>query len=178
MMIMKMNAMRLKRAALITGLAVVVVLGASCKKQASPNAVFPATNEVSGWTKVGETRTFAGDDLSNYIDGGAEKYLKAGFRSVATADYKFADSKSNDQTQVTADVYSMSTAEGAKTIFESEPAGDAKSAPVGEVARLYAQSLVFRKGPYLVQIVAYQTSPQLQQAMVDLGRGVEKKLPK
>jgi hypothetical protein len=90
---------------------------------------------------------------------------------VATSDYKFSD-----QTQVTADVYAMATAEGAKTIFESDPAGDAKSAPVGEVARLYAQSLVFRKGPYLVQIVAYQTSPQLQQAMVDLGRGIEKKL--
>jgi hypothetical protein len=173
---MKMDAMKLKRAALAAGLAAVVALGAGCKKQAAPNTVFPATNEVSGWTKVGETRTFAGDDLSNYIDGGADKYLKAGFRSVATSDYKFADSKSNDQTQVTADVYTMATAEGAKTIFESDPAGDAKSAPVGEVARLYAQSLVFRKGPYVVQIVAYQTSPQLQPAMVALGQGIEKKL--
>jgi hypothetical protein len=112
-----------------------------------------------------------GDDLSNYIDGGADKYLKVGFRSVATADYKYSD-----QTQVTADVYLMSTAAGAKTIFESDPAGDAKSAPVGDVARLYAQSLVFRKGPYVVQIVAYQTSPQLQQVMVNLGQGIEKKL--
>lgn len=171
-MIMKMNAMRLKRAALAAGLAALVALGAGCKKQAATaSAVFPATNEVSGWTKVGETRTFAGDDLSNYIDGGADKYLKAGFRSVTTSDYKFSD-----QTQVAADVYTMATAEGAKTIFESDPAGDAKSASVGEVARLYAQSLVFRRGPYVVQIVAYQTSPQLQQAMVDLGQGIEKKL--
>jgi hypothetical protein len=169
---MKMNAIRLKRAALAAGLAVVAALGAGCKKQAATaGGVFPATNEVSGWTKVGETRTFAGDDLANYIDGGADKYLKAGFRSVATSDYKFSD-----QTQVTADVYAMATAEGAKAIFESDPAGDAKSAPVGAVARLYAQSLVFRKGPYVVQIVAYQTSPQLQQAMVDLGQGIEKKL--
>ncbi len=176
-MMMKVSAMRLKRVALAAGLAMVVALGAGCKKQAATaSAVFPATNEVAGWTKVGETRTFAGDDLANYIDGGADKYLKAGFRSVATSDYKFADSRSNDQTQVTADVYLMATAEGAKTIFESDPAGDAKSAPVGEVARLYAQSLVFRRGQYLVQIVAYQTSPQLQQAMVDLGQGIEKKL--
>jgi hypothetical protein len=170
-MMMKVSAMKLRCVALAMGLVVMVAMGAGCKKQTAPNAVFPATNEVTGWTKVGETRTFVGDDLSNYIDGGAEKYLKAGFRSVATADYKFSD-----QTQVTADVYMMSTAVGAKTIFESDPAGDAKSAPVGEVARLYAQSLVFRKGPYVVQIVAYQTSPQLQQAMVDLGKGIEKKL--
>lgn len=173
MIIKKMNAMRLKRAALAAGLAAVVALGAGCKKQTAANAVsvFPLTNEVSGWTKVGETRTFAGDDLANYIDGGADKYLKAGFRSVATSDYRFSD-----QTEVTADVYMMASAEGAKTIFESDPAGDAKSAPVGEAARLYTQSLVFRKGPYVVQIVAYQTSPQLQQAMVDLGQGIERKL--
>jgi hypothetical protein len=168
---MKTDATRLKRAALAAGLAALVALGAGCKKQAAPTAVFPATNEVAGWTKVGDTRTFVGDDLSNYIDGGADKYLKAGFRSVATSDYKLSD-----QTQATADVYTMSMAEGARTIFESDPAGDAKSAPVGEVARLYAQSLVFRRGPYLVQIVAYQTSPQLQPAMVALGQGIERKL--
>lgn len=169
-----MNMESVRRAAVVTGLAAVLVVCAGCKKQsATVSIAFPQTNEVPGWTKSGETRTFAPADLSNYIDGAAEKYLKAGVRSTSTADYKFSD-----QTQVVADVYTMSTPDGAKSIFESEPAGDAESAPVGDAARLYAQSLVFRKGPYLVQIVAYQTSPQLQQAMVDLGHGIERKLPR
>jgi hypothetical protein len=168
---MKMNAVR--NAALVVSLAVVLAAGAGCKKQ--PTAVnigFPETNEVSSWAKSGATRTFAAAELSNYIDGEAEKYLKAGVRSASTSDYKFGD-----QTEAVADVYTMSTAEGAKTVFESEPAADAKSAPIGDAARLYTQSLVFRKGPYLVRIVAYQASPPLQQAMVDLGHGIEKKLP-
>jgi hypothetical protein len=155
------------------GLAILLGVSGGCKKpSALVVAPFPQTNEVSGWTKTGETRTFAPADLSNYIDGAAEKYLKAGVRSTSTADYKFTD-----QTQVVADVYAMSTVDGAKTIFESDPAGDAKNASVGDAGRLYAQSLVFRKGPYLVQIVAYQTSPQLPQSMVDLGQGIAKKLP-
>jgi hypothetical protein len=167
---MNMNSIRCM--ALALGVAAALALSAGCKKRSTPvNVAFPQTNEVSGWTKSGETRTFASTELSNYIDGDAEKYLKAGVRSTSTADYKFSD-----QTQVTADIYTMSTAGGAKTIFDSEPAGDAKSAAVGDAARLYSQSLVFRKGPYLVQIVAYQTSPQLQQAMLDLGHGIEKKL--
>jgi hypothetical protein len=146
-----------------------------CTKQsttaAAGTSAFPQSNEVAGWTKSGDTRTFAPAELSNYIDGDAEKYIKAGVRSTATADYKFAD-----QTQAVADVYTMSSADGAKAIFEAEPAGDAKPAAVGDAARLYAQSLVFRTGPYFVQIVAYQTSPKLPSALTDLGKGIERKL--
>jgi hypothetical protein len=166
-----MNA--LKCAVFITGLAALVAAGAGCKKSsANESSFFPQTNEVSGWTNAGDTRTFAAAELSNYIDGDAEKYLKAGVRSTSTADYKFSD-----RTQAVADIYTMSAADGAKSIFESEPAVGAASAPIGDAARLYSQSLVFRKGPYLVRIVAYQVSPQLPQALLDLGHGIERKLP-
>lgn len=164
-----------RNAAAVAGLAVglaFLAMGAGCKKQvAAVNIAFPETNEVAGWTKSGETRVFPAAELSNYIDGEAEKYLKAGVKSTSTADYKFGD------LQAVADVYTMSAADGAKTIFESEPAGDAKSAAVGDAARLYSQSLVFRKGAYVVRIVAYQTSAQLPAAMVELGKGIERKLP-
>ncbi len=159
-------------AAGMTGLTVALTIGAGCKKQrVSASTAFPQTNEVAGWTKTGETRTFAASELSNYIDGDAEKYLKAGAQSASTADYKFGD-----QTQATTDIYTMSAMEGAKSIFESEPPAGAGSALIGDAARLYTQSLVFRKGRYVVRIVAYQGSPQLQQAMLDLGHAIEKKL--
>jgi len=167
-----MNTKAWRRTLLGAAMAGVLLLSASCRKQAaSATSVFPEASEAAGWTKSGETRAFAGDELSSYIDGDAEKYLKAGFRSVSTADYKF-----KEQTQATVDVYTMTTAEAAKTIFESEPAGNAQNAALGDAARLYSQSLVFRKGPYLVRIVAYQESPGLPQAMVDLGHIMEPKL--
>jgi hypothetical protein len=40
----------------------------------------------------------------------------------------------------------------------------------------YAQSVIFRKGPTLVRIVAYDATPETQQALLDLARGVEAKL--
>jgi hypothetical protein len=163
----------LRRIVFIGGLAAILAVGAGCKKSsADASTAFPQTNQVSGWAKSGEIRTFAASELSNYIDGDAEKYLKAGVRSTSTADYKFSD-----QTQAVADIYTMSTADGAKGIFESEPALGAESAPIGDAARLYSQSLVFRKGPYLVRIVAYQISPQLGKALVALGHEIERKLP-
>lgn len=138
---------------------------------ASANSFFPDSAEAPGWTVAPEVRTFPADKLSDYIDGDAEKYLKAGVRSASTADYKF-----KDKIQVTVDVYSMSTTAGEKSIFESEPAMDAQTPPIGDAARLYSQSLTFRKGPYLVRVVAFQDSPEVSAALLNLGRAVEKKL--
>ena len=160
------------RAALGILLPAMLVLVAGCQHRAAPVAnFFPASSEVSGWTKSPEIRTFSPEQLSDYIDGDAEKYLKAGVRSTSTADYKF-----QDKVQVVVDVYTMSSAEGAKAIFDSEPVMDAQKPSLGDAARLYSQSLTFRKGPYLVRMVAYQESPQLAQALLDLGHAMEKKL--
>jgi hypothetical protein len=150
----------------------VTLLFAACQQQAaSPAGFFPDSNAVSGWTKSAELRTFAPEQLSEYIDGDAEKYLKAGVKTVATTDYKY-----RGQTEVVVDVYTMSTAAAAKTIFDSEPAMNAETPALGDAARLYSQSLIFRTGPYLVRMVAYQESPQLPRAMLDLGRALESKL--
>lgn len=145
---------------------------AGCQKHsASSTAFFPNSSEVAGWTRAPEIRTFSPDQLSEYIDGDAEKYIKAGVKSTSTADYKY-----KDQIQVVVDVYTMSSPVGAKNIFDSEPAMDAQTPSLGDAARLYSQSLVFRKGPYLVRMVAYQEAPQLTQAMLDLARALEAKL--
>jgi hypothetical protein len=145
---------------------------AGCQKHPAPAAgLFPGSSEVAGWTRAPEIRTFAPGQLAEYIDGDAEKYIKAGVKSTSTADYKY-----KDQVQVVVDVYTMTSTEGAKAIFESEPAMDAQTPALGDTARLYSQSLVFRKGPYLVRMVAYSESPQLTQGLLDLGRAMEKKL--
>ena len=147
-------------------------LFSGCQRHSAPApSFFPESSEVAGWSKAPEVRTFTPDQLSSYIDGDAEKYLKAGVQSTSTADYKF-----KDQTQVVVDVYTMSSPEGAKTIFNSEPAMDAQTPSLGDAARQFSQSLMFRKGPYLVRMVSYQESPQISQAMLNLGLAMEKKL--
>jgi hypothetical protein len=167
-----MNHTTLHRAVLGFLLSATPPLLAGCQHHTAPTvSFFPESNEVAAWSKVPEIRTFSPDQLSTYIDGDAEKYLKAGVRSTSTADYKF-----KDQTQVVVDVYTMSSSDGAKSIFESEPAMDAKTPALGDAARLFSQSLVFRKGPYLVRMVAYQESPPISQALLNLGLAMEKKL--
>jgi Family of unknown function (DUF6599) len=160
------------RGVLLVMLGVALLLDASCRRQsASGGSFFPASNQVAGWAKTGDARTFEAADLWKYIDGDAERYLKAGVQRVFTADYKF-----QDKVEAVVDVYVMGNAEGAEKIFDSEPAVDGKPIQLGDGARLHSQSLVFRKGPCLVRIVAYEESAETQQALLQLGQNIELRL--
>ena len=160
------------RAVLLLMLGVALLPDGGCKRQPRmERSFFPASNQVAGWEKTGETRTFESADLWKYIDGEAERYLKAGAHKVSTADYKF-----QNKVDAVVDIYTMGNAEGARKIFESEPAGDAKPAQLGDGARLHSQSLVFCKGAFLVRIVAYEESAETQQALLQLGQGIEPRL--
>jgi len=162
------------RKLLILALCLALFAVAGCnRKPAVSGTPFPASNEVAGWTKTGDIRTFEAADLWKYIDGEAERYLKAGAQRVSTADYKF-----QNKVDAVVDIYTMENPAGAAKIFESEPAGDAKSVELGDGARLYGQSLVFRKGPALVRIVAYEESAGTSQAILDLGRSIAGRLTK
>ncbi len=160
------------RGVLLIMLGVALLLDAGCKRQSGTGgSFFPASNQVAGWATSGEMRTFEAADLWKYIDGEAERYLKAGVQRVSTADYKF-----QNKIDATVDIYTMGKAEGADTIFRSEPAVDVKPIQLGDAARLSSQSLVFRKGTFLVRIVAFEESAETQQALLQLGRDIELRL--
>ena len=148
---------------------VAAAAGAGCKKRASDP--FPASGAVAGWDKTSDTRVFAAKDLWQYIDGDAEQYISAGVVSTSTSDYKY-----QGQLEAVVDVYTMNDAAGARKILETGQTKDAKTIQLGDECVQYAQSVIFRKGPHLVRIVAYESTPDTPQALLALARGVEAKL--
>jgi len=145
------------------------ILPAGCKK--GKVDAFPALGAVAGWQKTSDTRTFAAKDLWQYIDGDAEQYVKAGVVSAATSDYKY-----QDKLEAVVDVYTMGDSAGAQKVFDASKSASAQSVAVGDAGVAYEQSVSFRKGPYYVRIVAYESAPDEQQALLALARGVEVKL--
>ena len=148
---------------------VAAVAGTGCKKKGADP--YPASGEVADWQKTSETRVFAAKDLWQYIDGDAEQYISAGVVSTSTSDYKY-----KGELEATADVYTMGDATGARKILESGQSSDAKAVQLGDAGVAYAQSVIFRKGSHLVRIVAYESEPDAQQALLALAHGVEAKL--
>jgi hypothetical protein len=155
--------------AALMGALVAVTASTGCKKAKSDP--FPASGSVAGWEKTSDTRVFAAKDLWQYIDGDAEQYIAAGVVSTSTSDYKY-----QGQLEATIDVHTMGDAAGARKIMEAGETKDAKTVQLGDAGVAYAQSVIFRKGPYLVRIVAYESTPDAPQALLALAHGVEAKL--
>lgn len=148
---------------------VVMASSTGCKKKAvNP---LPASGAIAGWEKTGDTRTFAAKDLWQYIDGDAEQYIAAGVVTTSTADYKY-----QGQLEAVVDVHTMRDAEGARKILETGLTREAKTIQLGDECVQYAQSVIFRKGPYLVRIVAYESTPETPQALLALAHGVDANL--
>jgi hypothetical protein len=158
------------------GLALVILLlihnpACSPKPASKTPSLFPESNEVTGWTKVGKTRTFPAENLWEYIDGDANRYMEAGVVTTLTTDYRF-----QNKIDAVADVHIMKGPEGPKKLLQSEWSAEAQPTPVGEDGRLFPTSLVFIKGRYLVRLVAYEQAPEMSQALVELGRAIDSKL--
>jgi hypothetical protein len=150
---------------------VLLAVGAmtGCKK--SKPDPFPASGAVSNWEKTSDTRVFAANDLWKYIDGDAEQYITAGVVSTSTSDYKY-----QGQLEAVVDVYTMGSPDGARQILNTGLTKDVKTVQLGDEGEQYAQSVTFRKGPYLVRIVAYESTPDTPQALMALAHGIEAKL--
>jgi hypothetical protein len=162
--------MKIKIAAIAASLMVANLMVGGCKKKIVDP--FPASGAVAGWEKGDKTQTFDAANLWQYIDGGADQYVSAGVVTTSTSDYKF-----QGNLEATVDVYTMKTADGAKTIFDADPAtSDSRNAQLGDAARAYGQSVVFRKGPYLVRITAFEAAPGEGDALLALAHGIEGKL--
>ncbi|MFZ0338467.1 MAG: DUF6599 family protein [Terracidiphilus sp.] len=152
-------------------MAAIVLLAVSvgCKKKAVDP--LPPSGAVAGWEKSSDTRVYEAKDLWQYIDGDAEQYTAVGVVSTSTSDYKY-----QNQLDAVVDVYTMGDSAGARKILETGDSSGAKKVQVGDAGVAYEQSVIFRKGPYLVRIVAYDATPGTQQALLALAQGVEARL--
>ena len=128
----------------------------------------PESGEAAGWTKTGETRTFAAADLWQFMDGGADRYEQAGVERTFAAQYR-----SRESIDAAVEVHLFQSAAGPRNILDGEPSAGSRPIDLGDGGRLFAASLVFRKGRYLVRIVAYQEGAPL----MALGRSIDARLP-
>ena len=163
---------RVNRPVLMATAFTVAVFTLACRasRGSADQDLYPRSGEVPGWERAAEMRTFPADKLWEYVDGGAERYVRAGVDRTLAMDYRF---KGN--TDAVVDIYVMKSADGPKTLMESEPVDSGRQIDLGEAGRLYKASLVFRRGSHFVRVVAYQQPPETD-ALPSLGSAIDAKL--
>ncbi len=115
----------------------------------------PESGEAAGWQRTGAARVFDASNLWEYMDGGADRYVKAGLLRTLTAPYRYAG-----RVDAVAELHQFRSAVGAATLFEA----------VGQVGDL---SYCFLKGACLGRVVAYDAGSG--DALRELGRAMEKR---
>jgi polyferredoxin len=135
----------------------------------APEALLPASVEGQPWERGPRIRKFSAEQLWEYIDGAAERFLQAGVLYAYVGDYRYGGS-----VDAAVELYRMSSAAGAQRIFDSEPAAGSRSLPAGDAARLYDGSVTLRRGPWFVRITVFAPCPA--QALVALAQALDGKL--
>ena len=127
---------------LVTGLLVGLVLAGL----ASAEGLAPNCSLVPGWTQDGPARTFAADNLFEYMDGNAEGYLLYQFQRM-----NGVNCKSTSGNVVVFDVSEMADAEFAYGMFMANR--DAKSAveKLGMAGQVTSRKAMLAKDKYYIE---------------------------
>lgn len=75
--------------------------------------------------------------------------------------------------EAVASIYIMNSKEGAQKVFKLDLPIDDQRIGVGSDAQVTRSSLTFWMGPYYVRLIAVQDLPEVKEALVELGRGIE-----
>lgn len=111
----------------------------------------PAAETKDRWELKPGVRVYRDSELYKYIDGGAELYLKTGFRKAEIREFV----SRNNPDPIEAEVYEMKDAGGAKTVYLKHKAQGEKLLKIGDEGRYYPGVLELRKGRYFVRIFSY-----------------------
>jgi hypothetical protein len=156
----------MKRHHVISGLILLVALSLlACGKGSDRPpaqglaAYFPDRIDTEGLEKSSEIRTFVGDSLWEYIDGGAELYHTFGFTKVSTADYQSSD------VELVLDLYEFSTSEGAYGLYSMLRPDNPELVPLGVEGFVTGSSLDFVKGSVLARVIGFDESPSTGEAI-------------
>jgi hypothetical protein len=127
------------------------------------NKVLPET--IDGWKKAGPPTVYAAENLSTYIDGGAELYLSYNFKNALSL--KYTDSAENE---ITVDIFDMGSSYDAFGVFAHTR--ETIDTAFGQGSEYDAGLLTFWKGRYYVSILAYPETAARKDVVFKLGRGI------
>jgi len=155
---------------------IAVMLGLACGgEQPASNqdtaGYLAASYDAIGVGRSSPPRTFIGQDLWEYINGGAELYHTCGFIEVATADYR------KDETEMVVDLYRFDSAVNAFGLYSMLRPDEADLAKFGVEGHIAPSKIEFVKGDLLVRVIGFDQSDETGLALINLADEINKQLP-
>ncbi|MGE5839045.1 MAG: DUF6599 family protein [Deltaproteobacteria bacterium] len=132
----------------------------------------PLESDLKGWKLDGEPQTTEGMALFELINGGAEEYVKEGFRRAILATYINSEGR-----RFNVDIYEMLSPESARIIYRKKAGDRGTRVSVGDEAAMEDYYVNFRKGPYQATLSGYDTRKETLEWLLHLARLVAERIP-
>jgi len=133
--------------------------------------LLPKNSELSSCKMSDTIRVYKGDELFNYVDGGAEIFMEYGFRQVATTNYT---DKNNNQLQV--EIYEMKDSSAAYGCYTFYLNGEGKPFNAGTEGTFIDYYAVFWKGNFLSVISASEYKEVLEPVFKEIASYINSKI--
>jgi hypothetical protein len=133
--------------------------------------LMPLDSDLKEWKLDGDPQTAEGIGLFELINGGAEEYIKEGFRRAVMATYR-----NNGGKRINLDIYEMLSPESAKRIYRKKAGDKGEAVSVGEEAAMEEYYLNFRKGAYQVTLSGYDTQRETLELLLRMARLVAERI--
>jgi hypothetical protein len=140
--------------------------------QGTPAEFLPEHSEVEGWATHRSQQHFAGEDLYEYINGGAEIYHEYGFVQVVVQDYISDDGKS-----VSIEIYEMASPAGAFGMYTFKTSAEGQRISVGNDSQIADYYVNFWKGDFLVTLTGFDETAETRKGLIRLAESVGSKIP-
>ena len=131
----------------------------------------PVSGEVQGWEKDGALQAYRGEDLYEYINGGAEIYHEYGFRQVVVQDFKRKDGKS-----ISVEIFEMEDSGSAYGIFTFKTNPEDRKISLGSEGLLSDYYLNFWKAQYLVTLTGFDEDEETVRELQNIAHSVDTKI--
>ena len=125
----------------------------------------------AGIERSSEIRTFEGESLFEYINGGAEIYHSYNFVEVAAANY------TANGMEMVADIYRFEDSDNAYGLFASFRPDNPAFVVLGAEGFSSPTSIDFVKGPYVVRVIGFEESAEIEQTINVLASEINGILP-
>jgi hypothetical protein len=134
----------------------------------NPASILP---EQYGSYKLSDKLNYTGEDLFDYINGGAEVYLSYGFIGMSGCKYQ----SESEQNQVTVEIYEMTHAKNAYGVFTQ--GWDKEEYEYGQGSLSFNDCIIFWKDRYFVVINTHKVTTESTDALRHLASLVDSSIP-
>lgn len=130
----------------------------------------PRSSEAEGWLKERAVLRYRGEDLFEYINGGAEIYYEYGFKEVVIQDYK------KNGHSLSLEIFEMIDPQSAYGIYSFKRSPEGIPLDTEAEGRLEGYYLNFWKGRYLITITGFDEEQETVNGLIAVAKTVESKI--